>query len=134
MPPEGLRNAAEQISQIRPGSHRSLAKDRPGCPEPVTSFYGFPCKYPVEEGMDVCAMHRRAKAHPDTDSTSYALAAVQMHEGWAELRARVWNLDKRALQSERLRLFPSARSAGHPVSAACQIAVRIPVPYDVRHI
>ncbi|QHC23358.1 helix-turn-helix domain-containing protein [Streptomyces sp. GS7] len=71
----------------------------------MTSFYGFPCKYPVEEGMDVCAMHRRAKAHPDTDSTSYALAAVRMHEGWEELRARIWNLDKRALQSERLRLF-----------------------------
>ncbi|MCQ4085208.1 hypothetical protein NGB36_32780, partial [Streptomyces sp. RB6PN25] len=105
VPPQGLRNAAEQISQIRSGSHRSLAKNRPGCPEPVTSFYGFPCKYPVEEGMDVCAMHRRAKAHPDTDSTSYALAAVQMHEGWEDLRARIWNLDKRALQSERLRLF-----------------------------
>ncbi|MGW7007646.1 helix-turn-helix domain-containing protein [Streptomyces sp. NPDC054933] len=105
VPPQGLRNAAEQISQIRSGSHRSLAKDRPGCPEPVTSFYGFPCKYPVEKGMDICAMHRRAKAHPDTDSTSYALAAVQMHEGWEELRAQIWNLDKRALQSERLRLF-----------------------------
>jgi hypothetical protein len=104
VPKEGLTNAAEQIKQIRAGTDRSLARDRPRCPEPVTSFYGFPCKVPVEEGMEVCYQHRRVKANPGPDIATYALAAVQSHASWEQLRERIWKLDKRALQSERLRL------------------------------
>lgn len=104
VPKEGLTNAAEQIRQIRAGTDRSLARDRPRCPEPVTSFYGFPCKVPVEEGMEVCYQHRRVKAKPGADALTYALAAIQGHASWEQLRERFWNLDKRALQSERLRL------------------------------
>ncbi|MFC1420238.1 hypothetical protein [Streptacidiphilus cavernicola] len=54
MPREGLSNTAEQIRQIRAGIDRAIARDRPRCPEPVTSFYGFPCKVPVETDMEVC--------------------------------------------------------------------------------
>ncbi len=105
VPKPALKNAAEQIRQIRAGTDRSLARDRPRCPEPVASFYGFPCKVPVEPGMDVCYQHRRVKTHPGADVTSYALAAVQTHESWEELRESIRSLDKRALQTERLRLF-----------------------------
>ncbi|MFJ8476475.1 helix-turn-helix domain-containing protein [Kitasatospora sp. NPDC094011] len=105
VPKPALKNAAEQIRQIRAGTDRSLASDRPRCPEPVASFYGFPCKAPVESGMDVCYQHRRVKANPGTDVTSYALAAVQAHASWEELRESTRSLDKGALQSERLRLF-----------------------------
>ncbi|WP_148089566.1 hypothetical protein [Kitasatospora cineracea] len=105
VPKQGWKNAAEQIRQIRAGADRSLARDRPRCPEPVSSFYGFPCKVPVESGMEVCYQHRRVKAKPGADVTSYALAALQAHAIWEELREKIWSLDKRALQSERLRLF-----------------------------
>ncbi|WP_328954472.1 hypothetical protein [Kitasatospora purpeofusca] len=105
IPKPALKNAAEQIRQIRAGTDRSLARDRPRCPEPVASFYGFPCKVPVEAGMEVCYQHRRVKANPGAEVASYALAAVQAHASWEELRESIRSLDKRALQSERLRLF-----------------------------
>ncbi|MFB7949139.1 hypothetical protein ACFC6L_29980 [Kitasatospora phosalacinea] len=105
VPKPALKNAAEQIRQIRAGADRSLARDRPRCPEPVASFYGFPCKVPVELGMEVCYQHRRVRTNPGTDVTSYALAAVQAHASWEELRESIRGLDKRALQTERLRLF-----------------------------
>ncbi|MFI9745100.1 hypothetical protein [Streptomyces sp. NPDC052494] len=100
VPREGLTNAAEQIKHIRAGTDRLLARDRPRCPEPVTLFYGFPCKVPVEVDMEVCYQHRRVKANPGSDVVTYALAAIQGHASWEQLRERFWNLDKRALQSE----------------------------------
>ena len=115
VPREGLTNAAEQIRQIRAGTDRALARDRPRCPEPVMSFYGFPCKVPVEEGMEVCYQHRRVKANPGPDIATYALAAVQGHASWEQLRERIWKLDKRALQSERLRLSRELE-AGAPLT------------------
>ena len=115
VPREGLTNAAEQIRQIRAGSDRAIARDRPRCPEPVTSFYGFPCKVPVEAGMEVCYQHRRVKANPGPDIATYALAAVQSHASWEQLRERIWKLDKRALQSERLRLSRELE-AGAPLT------------------
>jgi hypothetical protein len=105
VPRQGLRNAAEQIRQIRAGTDRSLAPNRPRCPAPVTSFYGFPCKVPVEPGMELCYQHRRSQHRPGADVMSYALAAVQAHESWEALRDRITKLDRRALERERLRLF-----------------------------
>ena len=105
VPKHMQRNAADQIRQIRAGTDRSLAPDRPRCPAPVTSFYGFPCKVPVEPGMELCYQHRRSQHRPGVDVLSYALAAVQAHENWEALRDRITKLDKRALERERLRLF-----------------------------
>jgi hypothetical protein len=105
VPKDALRNAAQQIRQIRAGADRSLARDRPRCPAPVTSFYGFPCKVPVEAGMELCYQHRRTEHRADADLLTYTLAAVQAHESWEALHNRITELDKRALERERLRLL-----------------------------
>jgi hypothetical protein len=111
VPKDALRNAAEQIRQIRAGADRSLARDRPRCPAPVTSFYGFPCKVPVEAGMELCYQHRRTEHRDDADLLTYTLAAVQAHESWEALHNRITKLDKRALERERHRLLQAL--AGH---------------------
>ncbi|MER5642448.1 helix-turn-helix domain-containing protein [Kitasatospora sp. NPDC002227] len=104
VPKHMIRNAADQIERIRNGSHATFALDRPRCPAPVTSFFGFPCKLPIEVGGTLCALHRKAGGHPGPDAAADALAVVQAHPSWEELRERFWTMDKRALQSERLRL------------------------------
>ncbi|WP_123552791.1 hypothetical protein [Kitasatospora cineracea] len=80
VPKAGLTNAAEQIKQIRAGTDRSPAQDRPRGPEPFTSFYGFLCKVPVEADMEVCYQHRRVKVKPAADVVTYVLAAFQNHK------------------------------------------------------
>ncbi|MFW6694154.1 helix-turn-helix domain-containing protein [Streptomyces sp. MAR4 CNX-425] len=104
VPAKDVSRVATQITYVREGMWGGLARDRPRCPAPVTSFYGFPCKLPVEEGGEVCALHRKATGHPGPELADEALAVVQTHPGWKELRERLWKIDKRALQRERLRL------------------------------
>ncbi|MFC9493492.1 helix-turn-helix domain-containing protein [Streptomyces sp. NPDC056982] len=110
VPKDAIASAARQIGYIREGLWGQLAPDRERCPVPVASFHGFPCKNPVEEGRASCAMHRQAAEHPGPTLSEEALAVVQSRPGWEELRERIWKLDKRALQSERLRLAKALHS------------------------
>jgi hypothetical protein len=114
VPRDATTSVARQITYIREGPWGQLAPDRERCPVPVASFYGFPCKNPVEEGRASCAMHRQAAEHPGPTLSEEALAIVQSRPGWEELRERIWKLDKRALQSERLRLAKALRSNPSP--------------------
>ncbi len=104
VPTKAIPGVAQQIKYIRQGMWGVLARDRLRCPAPVTSFYGFPCKLPVEEGGEVCSLHRQAAGHPGPELADEALAVVKAHPSWEELRERIWRLDKRTLQRQRLRL------------------------------
>ncbi|MEU6371792.1 helix-turn-helix domain-containing protein [Streptomyces sp. NPDC046909] len=104
VPTKDIHRVAQQITYIRKGMWGSLAPDRPRCPEPVASFFGFPCKLPIEQGGQVCSLHRKATGHPGYELADEALATVQAHPGWKELRERLLTLNKRTLQTERQRL------------------------------
>ncbi|MFZ3560790.1 helix-turn-helix domain-containing protein [Streptomyces sp. BH055] len=110
VPKSDVSRVAKQITYIRDGSWARLAPDRERCPVPVASFYGFPCKNPVEVGRSSCAMHRQAAENPGPTVSEEALAIVQTYPGWAELRERLVKIDGKALQSERLRLSKALRS------------------------
>lgn len=104
VPAKAVPRVAQQIKYIRDGMWGSLAPNRPRCPQPVASFFGFPCKLPVEVDGEVCSLHRKTAGHPGPELADEALAAVQAHSRWKELRERLLNVDKRTLDRERQRL------------------------------